>query len=338
MDKDQGVLEHTITLPHYSQVEFDHFLKYCYGYKMEPSQALPMLCLSEFLKCPGLAEECDNVQQLGYSEQQAIMIWQHVLPMLTLHDTVDTCVRDNRLMTFLIWFTIHFGKMLELELDVVSLIPIKWLRFVFVDAPCHMFEDERDRLDKALQFYLKIGHSDELFSALFEGIKFKHISSKVLSEERYHFLYQTDNNVVLDNLMQPRMEDVFVNLSNGLDLCDCVPLVATLLVVDLMKPLQCDFPIKRNLKGRFFAYCGKDTLSSSLTLSLLTDVNVDKLHAEVTFLVVANEENDIQWRLVTCRKDRWTSEFFFKDCTMNRSNPKAEQVIFKICLVSLRFD
>jgi hypothetical protein len=208
MDRGQS-MDIELELPFISQEAFEHFLKYSYGWELDMDYFMPMLYLSEHFQCDTLWKACRQYRlyKVCFCDSHASQFFQCILPKLTLDET-SKVIGNTLLVDCVIWFTVHFDGILQLKVDTLKLIPLKWLRYVFGEAPFHVFEDELDRLDKARQLYFMLGESKELFSALFEGIRFKCISLRDMCGEKYMFLYQSDNDIVLDKLQSARNFDM----------------------------------------------------------------------------------------------------------------------------------
>jgi hypothetical protein len=195
----------TITLEDISQPAFTYFLQYVYGALFKYAHMKDLIKLADYFQCEELAKECANfpLYKLGSAVEHATWIIEDVIPSFTLLEK-DTFIEDVKLKEAFLWFVLHFDEIVRLELELLSSIPINWLRFVFGRAPCHCFDSEKDRLDKAIAFYFRMGHSDELFSALFENIRYACIPPTGLSHRRYLFLYRTSNEKVRRQMMLPR--------------------------------------------------------------------------------------------------------------------------------------
>jgi hypothetical protein len=202
-EKTQGRI--TITLEDISQSAFAHFLDYVYGAPLESAHIQDLIKLADYFQCDELAAECAKfpLHKLGSAVQPATWIIQELIPSFTLLEK-DTFMQDVKLKEAFLWFSLNFDGIVKLELDLLSSIPMDWLRFVFGKAPCHCFDSESDRLDKAIAFYLRMGHSDELFSTLFENIRYACIPSTGLLDRKYLFLYRTPNETVRRKVMGPR--------------------------------------------------------------------------------------------------------------------------------------
>jgi hypothetical protein len=198
-----------LDIPYISQDAFEHFLEYNYGGELDMKFVLPMLSFSSYFQCDELWQECQEYRlyNLTFSETHALHLFQYIISNFTLDETKKV-IQDNLLVDCVIWFTVHFDKILELKVETLNLIPLEWLRYVFGKAVFHVFRNELDRLDKACQLYFKMGESKELFSVLFEGIRFRCIPLRDMCDEKYGFLYQSDNDIVLDKLLSPRISDM----------------------------------------------------------------------------------------------------------------------------------
>jgi hypothetical protein len=206
-ERDQS-MDIELEIPFISQDAFEHFLKYTYGWELDMDNFLPLFYLSEHFQCKTLSKMCrkNRLYKLSFSESNALQFFQ-CTSKLTLDETKQV-TENTFLVDCVVWFTVHFDKILELKLETLKLIPLEWLRYVFGSAPFHVFESELDRLDKARQLYLKWGESTELYSALFEGIRFNCIPLRDMCGEKYMFLYQVDNDIVLDKLQGSRISDM----------------------------------------------------------------------------------------------------------------------------------
>jgi hypothetical protein len=176
-----------------------------YGAPFDSAHIKDLIQLADYFQYEELAAECANfpLYKLGASVQHATWIIEEFFHSFSLLKK-DTFMQDDRLKEAFLWFAVHFNDIVKLELDLLSSIPMDWLRFVFGEAPCHCFESETDRLDKAIAFYLRMGHSDELFSALFEKIRYACIPLTELLSRKYSFLYRTPNETVRRQMMRPR--------------------------------------------------------------------------------------------------------------------------------------
>jgi hypothetical protein len=117
---------------------------------------------------------------------------------------LDVVSKTRGLRSTLLWFAFHIDALLSLTPQVLSLISLEWLRYLFGGAPMHFFNDELHRFNKALDLYLKIGPSEDLFASLFEGIDFGYINVNEMLEMRCHPVFSTDNDNVIMRVMESR--------------------------------------------------------------------------------------------------------------------------------------
>jgi hypothetical protein len=210
LSKENGEsMDFELDISYISQDAFEHFLRFSYSEELDMNYALPMLSLSAHFECDKLWEACQRYRlyNVPFCENNALHFFQYIISKFTLDETKEV-INDKLLVDCVVWFTLHFDKILELKLETLKLIPLEWLRYVFGKAVFHVFESELDRLQKARQLYFKLGESKELFSALFEGIRFNCITFPEMCDERLLFLYQSDNDIVIDKLQSPRISDM----------------------------------------------------------------------------------------------------------------------------------
>jgi hypothetical protein len=189
-----------------SQDVFQHFLGWLYGFELDVEHLLPMTHLADYFRCGNLVKGLEKhpLYRLAPSAMTLKNISQLVIPTFTLTDQVTILENDKLLLNAMLWFTANIEALLSLEADVLRLIPIEWLRYVFGTAPVHLFKSELARLDKALELYSILGPSDELYAALFEGIKLVFITGDETLGMKYHPLYRHENIKVLENLLNSR--------------------------------------------------------------------------------------------------------------------------------------
>jgi hypothetical protein len=188
-----------------SDSDFKLFLDYFYGARWNSEYLAPMMKLADYFQCDELSSECEEIPlySLGCSPREAAWIFAELIPSLTLVED-STMLESEQLMGVMLWFKVQSDQILKLELDVLSLISHEWLRYVFGKAPCHWFNNETMRLDNAIDLYLRMGHSESLFSALFESINYSRIPSSSLLNRKYLFLYRAENDMVRRKVIGPR--------------------------------------------------------------------------------------------------------------------------------------
>jgi hypothetical protein len=323
-----------LDIPYISQDALEHFLKYCYGWELDMDYVLPMLSFSSHFECDELWKETTTYRlfKLPFSETHALHLFQHVFPKLTLDET--TKVRhDTLLMDSVIWFTVHFDKILELKLESLKSISMIWLRYVFGKAPFHVFESEFDRLEKARQLYFKLGESKELFSALFEGIRFNCIDLRGMFHEKYLFLYQCDNDIVLEKLEHPRIFDQSMHRNHSF-LTRSPSLV---MKMDMRFEAAPSFLLANNAKMNLHYKLEESCHSLELQVSFWPAKNWTYSSYSLSFFLFAFQEN----------LERW-SFFYTKDSNERRRDSKisfhsrftrysgdSSNMMFRINLLSL---
>jgi hypothetical protein len=284
-------MDFELDISYISQDAFEHYLKYCYFWELDMNYALPMLSLSSYFDCDKLWEACQRyrLHNVPFCENNALHFFQYIISKFTLDETKEV-IKDKLLVDCVVWFTLHFDKILELKLETLKLIPLEWLRYVFGKAVFHVFESELDRLQKARQLYFKLGESKELFSALFEGIRFNCITFLEMCDENLLFLYQSDNDVVLDKLQIPRISDMS-GMYNLAFLKDSPSLVMKLSSKDSEEASI--YSLAENVRGTFRYRSGKH---NDLTFDVFLLPEEKKLELfSVSIFFFSFEDNFERW-------------------------------------------
>jgi hypothetical protein len=194
-----------IHMDYISQEHFEHFLQVLYDFEFDPSQIVPLICLADYFQCSELKEELEEIPfySLAPTTLNLANVTQMILPNLTLCETIEL-TDDELLFDILVWFTANMNSFIDMDADILSLIPLEWLRYVFGKAPLLFFKNETDRLNKALDLYSKLEHTEELVGALFEGINFFSIPLGDMLGAKYLPLYRTENEIILQKIMEQR--------------------------------------------------------------------------------------------------------------------------------------
>jgi hypothetical protein len=321
-----------LDIPYISQDAFVQFLKYCYGWELDNKYVMPMLSLSVCFECNKLWKKCKKYRlyNVSFSETHALHLFHYIVSNFTLEETEEV-INDNLLVDCVVWFTVHFDKILELKLETLKLIPLEWLRYVFGKAPFHVFKNELDRLEKACQLYFKLGESAELFSALCEGIRFKCIPLRDMCDEKYSFLYQSNNNVMLDNLLSPRIFDM--SLRHNDEYFKKNPT----LVIDLVPQVEMggiSYSLAKNLHATtHYRGVKENAYSFSLVLHLRQKTSI-KYDIQLQCMVFTIRDNFQSWDQCSFTQRGITS--FIIKVPWSSSDPS--NMVFKMNILALTVD
>jgi hypothetical protein len=327
-----------INIDHISQDQFEHFLQYLYDFAFDPTFVVPLLCLADYFQCDNLKKELEAFPfyRVSPSELNLANMAQLILPKLTLCETIKVTA-DELLWNILVWFTANINVFTLIDADVLSLIPFEWLRYVFGKAPLHLFKNETDKLDRALDIYSKLEHTKELFGALFEGINFCLIPFEDTLGAKYLPLYRTENEIVLQNIMEQRARSLTfeeLKLLNNNNWKGCATL-------RLYIPNYKNAP-KEEVLSKDARIC-KDVTSelrvkkfdTACTIFLYIQSSSSYTKFRVSFLlcVIENDLKEFKSRIVTSEVCRMNNAWIVEKWEFNTES--CETVLFHVQILSL---
>jgi hypothetical protein len=327
-----------IDIDYISQEHFDHFLHYLYGFEYDPNHIIPLLCLADYFQCQELKEDLEEYPFYSLVPDQLTVanMAQMILPNLTLCETIEL-TDDELLWNSLIWFTANIAALIDMDADILSLIPLEWFRYVFGKAPLHFFKNETDKLNKALDLYIKLEHTEELFAALFEGINFFSISLKDTHGAKYLPLYRTENEIVLHKMMEQRACSLTfdeLKLLNNNHWKGCSTL--TLQITNYKNAAKELFTTKASICQDVTSQMEVTKLndeSFSIYLRIKTTSSYKKYRCSYFLCVHQNDFEELEFHTVHCEDCEVNSGWGFSE--MGVIVERCESVLFHVQILSL---